>query len=74
MATGNYRGPLGPVMLVGLFCLCGFMAYAVLFPEATEQFTFVRNNTPSFLFDKTIVSLVCGSVFVLLGTLFFRRR
>jgi hypothetical protein len=38
VATGNVKGPLGPLMLLLLLGIAGFMLYVVLSPELAEQF------------------------------------
>ena len=74
MATGNLKGPLGPILLICLICLAGGLFYVVQSPDL-EISSHPSRHDPAFLMDKTIVGLMVGAGAAALWGLFkfFRR-
>ncbi len=58
MATGNVKGPLGPLMLLLLLGIAGFMLYVVRTPELAEHF-----KRPAGFYDNMFLKIGIALMF-----------
>ncbi len=62
VATGNVKGPLGPIMLALLIGVAGFMLYAMQSPEWAGKFTRLQPDVSTIFRKTTIALLFAGAV------------